>query len=183
MKAKLSKNGCIDIIDYDAIVANINDNYQKRLTENSITNGVMSAISNKKEYELTDDDKRAVALRQQIDEQHETLLSQYSDYKDYVEEKYTGEEQPSDTDVLMPYFEETKTQIIRHLKLQKNEPWHVQQKIKSLKQELSESDYKIAKLYEAQLIGENAPYDATEIISQRQAWRKEINRLEELLNS
>jgi len=44
---------------------------------------------------------------------------------------------------------------------------------------LEESDFKILKCYEAQLIGEQPPYNVNELVAQRKAWREELNELEE----
>ena len=184
MRAKLNKNGCIDIIDYDKLMRGIEEEYQKRLIENSVTDGIISAINSKSKKKLTEDDDKLIVIRKQLDDQHAAIISKYDGYKEYVEENYTGKEQPTDTDVLVPYFEETSDKIIRHLKLQKNEPWHVRQKIEKLKKELADSDYKIAKAYEAQLRGDPAPYDdIKKVVGIRQDWRKQINELEKLLES
>jgi hypothetical protein len=43
---------------------------------------------------------------------------------------------------------------------------------------LKETDFKILKCYEAQLIGEQPPYNVNELVAQRKAWRKELNELE-----
>lgn len=50
--------------------------------------------------------------------------------------------------------------------------------INDLKEQLSESDYKIIKCYESSLIGETLPYDIEALHVERQAIRDEINRLE-----
>lgn len=39
-------------------------------------------------------------------------------------------------------------------------------------------DYKIVKIYEARLEGKDDPYDATDLISKRQAVRDKINKLQ-----
>lgn len=39
-------------------------------------------------------------------------------------------------------------------------------------------DYKIVKIYEARLKGKDDPYDATDLISKRQAVRDQINKLQ-----
>jgi hypothetical protein len=53
--------------------------------------------------------------------------------------------------------------------------------IERLKLLLSASDYKITKCYEAQILGNPLPYDVAAISAERQAWRDEINSLEEEL--
>jgi hypothetical protein len=52
------------------------------------------------------------------------------------------------------------------------------QKISQLKLNLLNTDYKIIKCSEAQLAGEEMPYDLQELLTQRKAWREEINSLE-----
>lgn len=55
--------------------------------------------------------------------------------------------------------------------------------IATLKAELDGSDYKVAKCYEASLLGETLPYDIGVLHAERQAIRDKINALEEeLLN-
>ena len=53
--------------------------------------------------------------------------------------------------------------------------------IDKLKQQLSDSDYKVIKNMEAQLINEELPYDSVTLHAERQALRDKINELEELL--
>lgn len=58
----------------------------------------------------------------------------------------------------------------------------VQNSIERLKKELSDSDYKITKSYEATLLqAKKMPYDVQALYSERQAIRDEINRLKVML--
>jgi hypothetical protein len=43
---------------------------------------------------------------------------------------------------------------------------------------LQETDYKVIKCYEAQLLEEEMPYNLQELLTQRKTWREEINALE-----
>jgi hypothetical protein len=52
-------------------------------------------------------------------------------------------------------------------------------RIRDLKQFLFETDFKIIKCYEAQLLEEEMPYDFKELISLRRSWRQELNLLQE----
>ena len=56
----------------------------------------------------------------------------------------------------------------------------VRREIEALKAELSNSDYKVIKCYEAAIIGEKMPYDAAVIHAERQSIRDKINELEKL---
>lgn len=57
----------------------------------------------------------------------------------------------------------------------------IEVQIDELKQQLSESDYKITKCYEYSLVGEVLPYDIEALHAERQSIRDEINRLEAML--
>lgn len=54
----------------------------------------------------------------------------------------------------------------------------VEDQIASLKAQLSSTDYKIIKCSEAQLLGEELPYDIASLHTERQALRDKINELE-----
>jgi hypothetical protein len=56
--------------------------------------------------------------------------------------------------------------------------YEVQEEIASLKAELASTDYKIIKCSEAQLVGEELPYDIATLHAERQALRDRINELE-----
>lgn len=61
------------------------------------------------------------------------------------------------------------------------EPEYVLFQINKLTLELQQTDYKIIKSYEAQLIGNELPYDINEVHYQRQAIRDKINEFELLI--
>lgn len=54
----------------------------------------------------------------------------------------------------------------------------VEEQITALKSELSSTDYKIIKCSEAQLVGEELPYDIVALHAERQEIRNKINALE-----
>jgi hypothetical protein len=56
-------------------------------------------------------------------------------------------------------------------------------KIGSARSELSSSDYKIIKCYEAQLMGGQMPYDLPKLVAEREALRAQIRQLEVVLAS
>lgn len=62
---------------------------------------------------------------------------------------------------------------ITYLNIEQNK-----RRINELKLELLNTDYKVIKCYEANLIGEEMPYDLEALVAQRKAWREEINTLE-----
>lgn len=54
-----------------------------------------------------------------------------------------------------------------------------EQRIWALKEQLAQGDYKIIKCAEAQLTGEEMPYDIAALVAERNEYRAEINELEE----
>lgn len=54
-------------------------------------------------------------------------------------------------------------------------------KIEILKKDLSDTDFKITKCYEASLLGEDLPYDIAKLNKQRQFMRNLINDLEKVM--
>ena len=54
-----------------------------------------------------------------------------------------------------------------------------ERRIWELKDALAQGDYKIIKCAEAQLMGEEMPYDVATLVAERNAMRDEINELEE----
>jgi hypothetical protein len=55
--------------------------------------------------------------------------------------------------------------------------------LETLRRRLSETDYKVIKCREYQLMGQNAPYDVSALHQQRQTIRDEINALEVMLTA
>jgi hypothetical protein len=64
---------------------------------------------------------------------------------------------------------------------EKNEK--INNEIGLLKTKLTETDYKIIKCYEAFMLQQPLPYNLEELSAQRDAWRAEINQLEEDLKT
>ena len=62
-----------------------------------------------------------------------------------------------------------------------NEKRIKERKIKEIKENLNSTDYKIIKCYEAFMRQQPLPYSLEELSAQRDAWRAEINQLEEEL--
>jgi len=54
----------------------------------------------------------------------------------------------------------------------------IQSRIGHLKTFLQETDFKLFKCLEAQLSGDEYPYDYEALIKERKSWREEINKLE-----
>jgi hypothetical protein len=93
--------------------------------------------------------------------------------KDLIE---TDNEDFANTLISIGYEEklETNIKVIGFFKKEEN-----QYKIIELKNKLTSSDYQIIKCYEAFMRQQTLPYNLEELSAQRDAWREEINQLEE----
>jgi phosphopantetheine adenylyltransferase len=60
---------------------------------------------------------------------------------------------------------------------------NIESRVSHLKNFLYDSDYKIIKCYEAFMRQQTLPYNLEELSAQRDAWRAEINELEEELKN
>ncbi len=92
---------------------------------------------------------------------------------------YEETEKPTTPENIIPHnytrsYEEQDGKIVLVWKAYPN-----YEAIEKLKKQLAETDYKVIKCNEASLIGEELPYDMTEVHEERQEIRDEINRLEE----
>lgn len=58
----------------------------------------------------------------------------------------------------------------------------LEQEVRNLQCDLTATDYKVIKCYEAQLVGEPLPYDKNVIHTDRQAIRDRINELQEIID-
>lgn len=63
-----------------------------------------------------------------------------------------------------------------------NEREILEQEVRNLQCDLTATDYKVIKCYEAQLVGEPLPYDKDVIHADRQDIRDRINELQEIID-
>jgi hypothetical protein len=100
----------------------------------------------------------------------------FDETKDYFEVE-------SKSDIILGQSTIIENQLGLH---QEKNPSFIQDEIKNkklnkfneLKKLLEDTDYKVIKCYEAQLGNEEMPYNLTELLAERKAWRDEINALE-----
>lgn len=93
---------------------------------------------------------------------------------------YTCENKPTYDDEiedLILYFIKDEKGIHERFRAQVSLP-KINKRIEELKKQLSNSDYKIIKMYEAKLLDETMPYEIDNVISERQKIRDKINELE-----
>lgn len=98
----------------------------------------------------------------------------------YKEFFFSDKPEPVEGEKIVLSFEEINNKIYQRWILELD-PDYYQKLIDEKKSVLAASDYKIIKCQEAQLAGKRLPYDITELNSERQAIRDEINLLEKYL--
>lgn len=139
-------------------------------------------IDNAKELELFQFNQQAASLPDSS-EAYKSLEAGYdARIKDLENMLPFSESNPPTTDIFeaaTPYYEESSNTIQQKWEV-RQEQYLIKSRIEDLKKELSNSDYKIIKCYEANLLGEVLPYDINALHAERQAIRGKINELEEM---
>lgn len=169
-------------IDYNLELSVIKDEYEKTLEANEITDDEIILIKAKKKKKLKE--KAKLELRLSIEDEFSKRIDKLGEFKDLVEEP-SSDKDLGELDVLLPVYRQDRKsgKVIRSWKVEKNSSSLVLNKIDNLKKNLTKSDVKLNKYLEAQLLGTEMPYDIKSLISERQAQRDEINRLETLLEN
>lgn len=169
-------------IDYNLELSVIKDEYEKTLEANEITDDEIISIKAKKKKKPKEKDK--LELRLSIEDEFSKRIDKLGEFKDLVEEP-SSDKDLGELDVLLPVYRQDRKsgKVIRSWKVEKNSSSLVLNKIDNLKKNLTKSDVKLNKCLEAQLLGTEMPYDVKSLISERQAQRDEINRLETLLEN
>lgn len=169
-------------IDYNLELSVIKDEYEKTLEANEITDDEIISIKAKKKKKPKE--KAKLELRLSIEDEFSKRIDKLGEFKDLAEEPYSDKDL-GELDVLLPVYRQDRKsgKVIRSWKVEKNSSSLVLNKIDNLKKNLTKSDVKLNKYLEAQLLGTEMPYDVKSLISERQAQRDEINRLETLLEN
>lgn len=178
-KVKILSKYSIDAIDYD---------YEKNKAEATLVDKMkfrgidlekVKKINSKKKK--TADEEKILAATVEIENEYSTRMEEINSYKELV---MTSMPSVSDTDQVVPYYEEQDGKIVMLWEVRENDPFRVTDKIAKLKKELADSDYKIIKCYEASLSQTfEMPYDIQTLITERQALRDEINSLEKIIGN
>lgn len=152
------------------------------MQEKEIGDEFIKPILAKKEEKRTESDLIKIILRKELEDNYKNKLDELSVFKEYIPSEFFGE--IDDTDSVRPYYIEEGESVLQKWEVVKKDVGKINEKIKSLKEKLSEGDYKVIKIYEAKLANKDEPYSQTdeeEFIKERQSIRDEINRLEALL--
>lgn len=178
-KVKILSKYSIDAIDYDYEKNKAEATLVDRMKFQGIDLEKVKKINSKKKK--TADEEKILAAIVEIENEYSTRMEEINSYKELV---MTSMPSVSDTDQVVPYYEEQDGKIVMLWEVRENDPFRVTDKIKKLKKELADSDYKIIKCYEASLSQTfEMPYDIQTLITERQALRDEINSLEEIIGN
>ena len=104
-------------------------------------------------------------------------------YKLHYKIKRTRNEGTEEALNIVEYFQPasvdaTDADYDKQMAFAKAEAYNGEVTVEEVEEELSSTDYKIIKCSEAQLVGEELPYDITALHAERQAIRDQINELE-----
>ena len=177
-RVKILSKYSIDAIDYEVEKKRAESTLKDRVESLGTTLDDLKRINSK--IKKTEDDIKLLNAVVGIEKDYSDTITQIDEYKELVTSSVPDF---NELDQAVPYYEEKDGRVNMLWEIRKNEPTRVYHKIDDLKKELSDSDYKIAKCYEASLLNQEMPYDIETLYNERQAKRDEINRLESLLPS
>lgn len=183
MKAKYIDKYSVSILDVDAELEKIKRDKKEQLYNSRVEDTVYNRLLEKIEdgIELTNEERQLVSTRKQIDEFFDHRKSQVLEHnKDFIEADLSS---IGEFEEIKLTYKETETQVIQICSSNGKSRYKIKLKIAELQKQLSDSDYKIIKLYEAQVAGDEPPYDSKSVIDARQELRDKINELEKLLES
>jgi hypothetical protein len=183
MEALYVDKYAIKLMDTKTEKEKADSDYTSKLRINSVTDEVINVILKKDESKRTDEELQLIVLRKSIDDEYNEKIAEINSYIEFV--PCTIGDDVAELDDYTFYYEKTDTQVLQKYTVMKNSVNKINNKIAELKQELSDSDYKIIKIYESKIAGTDCGYtedEQTKIYSDRQTLRDKINELEELLN-
>lgn len=180
MKAKIISKYCVSVIDYDKEVKKVESVFSNKINSMGIDDNSINNILAKKEDDRTIEDLKKIVLRKNINDWKDDRMSELNGYKDYIPEDPPKD--LKDFESVIPYYEEDDNNVIQKWEIKENDKFKMLQRINVLKKELSDSDYKVIKCYEASLMNKDMPYDLQTLISERNSKREEINDIQSKMN-
>ena len=178
------KTNVIEILDIDSngIERKINEDFERAIKANKVTDDIIKEIIDKPEDKRTADDNMKLIIRNRIKNTIDAEREKFSEYSEFVEIK-------NDDEIPYGYLKAPKYRNEDGKVICTYEPYldfyFIRQEIKRVKKELSDTDYIIIKSYEAELLGEEAPYTQEylkETATKRKEMREQINQLEAVLS-
>lgn len=175
-KVRILNKYSIDAIDYEVEKKRAESKLRDRIESLGTSWEELRRINSKKKK--TDNELKLLNTIMAVEKEYADTIAQLDDYKELITSDIPDF---TELDQAVPYYEEKDGKVNMLWEIRKNDIIRVSEKISSLKNELSESDYKIVKCYEASLLNRELPYDVESLYNERQAKRDEINRLVALL--
>lgn len=171
----------IQVVDLDSIDEDLNKRYDELKKVNGVDDLTIKDILDKPEEERTPEDLMKLFIRDKLNKELKEIRNQYDDYKEFVEVPYDGQVPVGYSERFVYSNEDDK--VYRRIVLYVDF-YYVRDEIKRIKKELTDTDYIIIKSYEAELLGEEQPYDKEyikEVATNRAEMRNQINQLEAIL--
>ena len=171
----------IEVVELDRIDEQLDKKYNELKRANGVDDLTIKDILSKPEDERTSDDLMKLFIRDKLNKELKELRNKYDDYKEFVEVPYDGEVPVGYSERFVYSNENDK--VYRRVELFVDF-YYVRDEIKRIKKELADTDYIIIKSYEAELLGEEQPYDKEyikEVATNRAEMRNQINQLEAIL--
>lgn len=180
LKAVIKSRYAVQVINYEAEQQRLKSQYEMSLQNNGVTDEVINPILKKKDDKRTIEELQLIVIRKGLEDDYSAYLKELELFKEYIPSDFNGEK--TDIDSIKPYYIEENDCVLQKWEVVQNDKAAIKAKIQTLKDDLEGSDYKVMKCYEAFITkAEEMPYDADELVGERQSKRDEINRLEGLL--
>lgn len=178
------KNGIIeDIFDYENKKREIQDERDYMITSNSVSDSIINVIKSKQDKDLTEEDKKRLSIREEIDKEYESKIQCIESYPSLVIVPYDGEKFDEEIYTLIPQFN-SKDGYIEQTFLPQKDDYKIMVKINELQKKLASTDYIVIKTYEAKLSNEDIPYSQEyldKVFAERKVQREKINYLSDLI--
>lgn len=178
------KNGIIeDIFNYEDKKKEYQDARDYNITLYSVSDSIINAIKSKSEDELTDDDKKRLAIREEIDKEYKSKMQYVDSCPSLVIIPYDGEKFDEETHTLVPQFN-TKDGYVEQTFQPQRDEYKIMVRINELQKKLASTDYIVIKSYEAKLSNEDMPYSQEyldKVFAERKSQREKINYLSDLI--
>lgn len=180
LKAVIKSRYAVQVINYEAEQQRLKSQYEMSLEKNGVTDEIINPILKKKDDKRTIEELQLIVIRKGLEDEYAAFLKELELFKEYIPSEFNGEK--TELDSIRPYYVEEGETVLQKWEVVQNDRSVVNARIQALKNDLEGSDYKVMKCYESLITkAENMPYDADELVKERQAKRDEINRLEGLL--
>lgn len=175
MKAKIINKYSIDVIEsIEEERASIEFKFKQSLSSLNVKGEVLKVILAK--TERTEQEKAIFNAYLELYKSKEQSLVELNSYLPLVLNE--SEVEFGEYDSSNPYYELEDDVVSQRWEIIHNDPVVINERIEALKRELSDSDYKVTKCYEASLIGSPLQYDINALHCERQQIRDKINELE-----